>query len=271
MVYKGQCSLKNTPQAVTVGTVLNLSCHSEKAILFKDNLFIQFPDPKDKYKLKILKILKKSEHDLNLEVTSYKTGSFSQSFFITDGESSLEASPISFNVQSVLPQKKQIKSHSALGPWSEPFPVWYLSLWGVTGFCILFFSVAVFVKFFKRKKFIKEMKEKQLAESPIKTFVKKVRRREKKSLRFVYELEQLFRSFMEELFFIKIGKKTTKKVIKEIKRYEPAVYKKYGQNITQLLREFEHFRNERANSFTSSHLKRSCYKLAFDLDKEIQV
>ena len=91
MIHKGQCQFENLPNPITVGTVLKLSCKSQKKLSFKKHLFIQFPDQKDKYKLQLLKVVKKDQSSLDLEVTSYQPGHFAQKFSITDGTSTLKS------------------------------------------------------------------------------------------------------------------------------------------------------------------------------------
>lgn len=269
MRYKGKCEFKNLPDSITVGTVLNLYCKSKGNFNFDKNLFIEFSDPKDKYKVHILNVLENTQGSLDLKVTSYRAGPFSNKFSITDGTSSLEVDGLSFNVKSVLPKNTQIKAHPPFGPWDKKLPTWYLSLWGGTVLLTLFFAILLFLKFSRRKKFLDKVKEQRSEEKPIKKFVKEVRRSENKDFDFVKSLEASFKTFLEELFLIEVvNKKTINQIMKEIKKYEPRIYKKYGEDISNALTELSLFRNKRSDELTSSNLKKICYALVFNLEQE---
>ena len=268
MIHEGQCQFKNIPNPITVGTVLQLSCKSQTKLSFKKYLFIQFPDQKDKNKLQLLKVVTKDQSSVDLEVTSYQPGDFAQEFSITDGSSTLKVKGLSFTVKSTILKGEKISSHPPLGPWQESVPLWYLSLWGFTGFFIFIFGVALIFKFIKRKSFIKFIQEQRNVENPVKRFIKEARAQNIKSYDCIPHLEKLFKSFLEDLLFIQTEKKEAYQIAKEIKKYEPTISKKYGQDVVSLLKEFKCFRNKRLDEFTSLQLKKTCYQLVFDLERE---
>ena len=196
------CEFKKAPKKITVGTKLHLACEGETPLPLKDNLRIEFPDKKDLYKLHVLKTLYKEKNYVDLEVTSYRSGPFQGSFKVTDGTNSFFVENFSFSVDSVLSQTKQIsKPHGPFGPWREPFPFWYIPSWIVT--LILFFTLGFVVlnRFLKRKNFLEHVEKRIRKRRPSKVFIKALRKEDNESPEFVKEMEGLFRSFLENLFF----------------------------------------------------------------------
>ena len=163
---------------------------------------------------------------------------------------------------------KKYPPHPPLGPWQESLPLWYLSLWCFTGFFIFTFGIVLILKYIKRKNFIKLIQEQRNVENPVKRFIKEARAQNIKSYDYIPHLEKLFKSFLEDLLFIQTVKKDIQQIAKEIKKYEPKINEKYGQDVVSLLKEFHCFRNKRLDEFTSLKLKKTCYQLVFDLEQE---
>lgn len=267
MENKWQCNFNKPPEQITVGQKLVMLCKGDQALSFNDPVRIEFLDNKQIYSLQVLKTLKKEDHFLALEVVSYRTGKFKSPFIITDGEKSLVIENFSFSVQSVLNKTKQpIKPHGPFGPFKPPLPLWYLSTMILT---LCFFTACIFIflhRFFKRRKFIQKVLSRKTHLNPSKFFILNLRKQKKDSPHSLKILENLFKTFLEDLFFIPAVNQTNEQIMKSLKRYEYKIYKKEGQKINQILNEFSSLKQNTKNNKTFLKLKQVCQEMVFLLD-----
>ena len=222
---------------------------------------------KHNYSLHVLKILNKEDHFLALEVTSYRTGEFKSPFIITDGEQSLVIEDFSFAVHSVLKaEKQQPKPQSPFGPFNPPLPLWYLT---ITIFSFSCLAVCLFIfltRLFKRKKYIQKILNRNNHLNPSKAFILGLRKLKTESIQPIKNLEQLFKIFLEDLFFIPAVDQTTKQIMKNLKKHNYSVHKKEGQHLRQVLNELSCVNQKTIDKKTFFKLKKVCQKIVFLLD-----
>ena len=267
MTNQWKCHFKKLPKTITVGDPLLLSCDGETSLsLKKEKLFIRFLQPEHKYKLHILKVVHLDSQSADLLVTSYRTGDFRESFFITDGTQEFFVEGLEFSVKSLLPEPP-LSPHPPFGPWSAPFPLFYLTLWGFVLFLFLLVS-ALRIRFFVlRKKFLKKVENRKVTR-PSKVFAKSVRKYDEKRKNFIPCLEKAFKLFLENCFFIPTEDKSPDRIVHSLKKYCPAVYKKYGDRLLQVLGEFQYFQEKEAKEEESFQLKQACFHLVFEMERE---
>ena len=269
MENKWQCQLNPLPKQITVGQKLNLFCKGERAVSFKQPLSIRLKEEGLPYSLHILKTIKNKENLLILEVTSYRTGLFNSPFFISDGEKKVLVENLSFPVQSVLPESKQaISPHGAFGPFKDPLPLWYwLSL--SLSFVFLAVCMALFIRrLWKRKRFLQKVISRKTYLHPSKFFVRGLRKKEEDSQNYTKYMEDLFKTFLEDLFFIPAVNTDHKKIMKNLKKQHIQIYKKEGEAIRQVLNEFFALQDKSPNKQNLKKIKKLCQDTVFRLDEK---
>ena len=269
METKWQCQFKDPPKSITVGDKLLLLCDGEARKNLQKPIRIEFLDGKRNYSLHVLKTLRTEERFLALEVTSYQTGAFNHPFKITDGKQSLVIDNLSFAVQSVLKEtKKQPKPHGSFGPFKPPLPIPHLTailltLLFATGAFLIFLNRAI-----KRKKYIQKILNRKTYFNPSKSFILGLRQKTKNSDYSGQKLEELFKQFLEDLFFIPAIDKTTEQIMKSLKQYHFPVYKKEGPDLRQLLNELSSLNQKTKFKKTFHKMKKVCQDMVFLLDNQ---
>ena len=264
---KWNCVVFEQPEKITVGDKFSISCQGPEPVTFGENIQIILPQKKDSYRLHVLKILKKEPGFLELKVVSYRTGDFSTSFIITDGESQVLGEGLSFSVESVLSEKSQIKPHPPFGPWPSPWSLWRLSFLGMT---LLLFLTACFVLgkgIIKRKNFIRKVKVRKGMNSPGQIFAKNLRRKEIASPSYMNNLDRLFRIFLEDLLFVSTLEHPPLVILKSLKKYNKVIYKSHGKRIEAILNEMTEFKNKKTSEDLCRELQKNCLQLAFELEE----
>ncbi|MCY4513198.1 MAG: hypothetical protein OXB86_05880 [Bdellovibrionales bacterium] len=267
MTNQWRCHFKKVPEVITVGEPLLLACDGETPVSFKkEKLFIRFLQPENKYKLHVLEVAHLDSLSAELLVTSYRTGDFQESFFITDGEREVFVEGLQFSVKSLLPQSP-LSPHPPFGPWSTSLPLFYFTLWGFVGILALLISALRIHFFVSRKKFLRKV-EKRSVVHPSKVFAQTVRKHDEKKKDFIFHLEKTFKLFLENNFFIQAENKNPKQIIRSLKKYCPTVYKKYMDKLFQVLGEFQYFQEKTPGEEECFKLKQTCFNLVFEMDQE---
>ena len=265
------CELKNSPEKITVGTKLQMFCRGEVTKNLKDKpVHIVFPKKEDEHRLRILKIVSVEDAEVQLEVAPYKSGSFQGSLTITDGASSFIVKNISFQVDSVLKQNQETKAHGPFGPFRESISIWYFSLCGFT--FVLFVSIVIHlvIRFFKRKTLIEKISQRQKNNRPSQIFIKAFRKLDSQSKNYILDLEILFQTFLENLFYISAVQKKPNTVLKQIKKYHPVVFKKYDYKLEEILKEFRSLQSKKLTP-ASFQLEKNSKEFVFLLEQEVKL
>jgi len=261
------CEILFPPQSITVGTKLKLSCKGEvPPLISQKKLSIIFPKKEDAYRLHILKTLDVQKNHIHLEVVPYRTGLFNGSFTVTDGSQSFLVDPLSLKIDSVLSKNQKVQPQGSFGPWEPPLPFWYLSFFGVN--IILFVSIVATLcyKYFQRKHLVQLIDSRLTDQLPSQIFIRQLRRLDKKAKNYVLKLENLFHTFLENLLYISTVKKTSHQILKDCKKYSPDIYKIYGDQISQILKELHNFKTYESRKSIRFQLEKSCKELAFLLE-----
>lgn len=259
-----QCKFKTTPEQITVGQKLILVCQGEPKINLKLPLSIDFIDKKDKYSLHLLNTLKKEDQSLVLEVTSYRPGEFKKAFIITDGNQGLVIEDLSFSVQSVL--KENPTPPSPFGPFRPPVPLWHFSAIAFTFLGLLLCVLYGTNRILKRRKYIQKILARKNNLHPSQSFIVNLRKQEIESSDYKKNLEQIFKTFLEDLFLIPAINQSNSQIMKSLKQQQYSIYKKFSGNIRQILNEFTNDQTiDRQNAI---QLKKLCQEMVFLLESE---
>ena len=262
-----QCRFENPPKKITVGQKLTMFCDGEEGINLTKPLYIEFLKEQHKHSLSILKTFKIEEHFLALEVTPYRTGSFHHPFKITDGKQSLLIKDFSFSVQSVLKSQKE-SAQGPFGPFPALLPSWYKpACLLICIFLIISFSVFCY-RFLKRRKLIQKILQRKSYLTPSKSFVIGLRKSQTEPIQAIKNLEQLFKTFLEDRFLIPARNHQTERIMKNLKKYHIQIYKKAGQNIHQVLNELSSANRKSADNKIFFELKKLCQNTVFLLDQK---
>ena len=265
---KWNCATTEKLEKLTVGKKFTISCKGSEPLIFNENIKIIFPQKKDSYRLYVLKTLKKKPQSLDLQVVSYRTGIFDMPFVITDGENSVSTEGLFFSVESVLSNNS--KPHPPFGPWQNPWPLWYLSAWGLSFFLLLAASFFFGRIFFKRKSFIEKINYRRGTNSPSKNFAKNLRKKDTADPEYIKKLEKLFKIFLEELLLIPARKKNPSVILRSLKKYNKILHKSHGKKLETLLNEMEEFKNKKIEETLSWEIQRNSLNLAFELEERVK-
>ena len=266
MANNWQCYFKNITKQITVGDSLNLLCDGETQQEFKAPIKIEFLDKKHDYSLVVLETLKNEDYFLSLKVTSYRTGTFQQSFYITDGVNKLQIDNLSFEVHSVLTQK-EIKPYGPYGPFKLQPHLLYVFTFSLSVLVVAFFSFLFTYRFFKRKKFIQSVFNRKSHSNPSKFFSVSLRKEQKDLIQSINHLERLFKTFLEDCLFIPALNQSHKQIIKNLKQYHPSIYKKEGSKVFQILNEFLEVKKGQIDRKSYFELKKFCQRLVFVIEE----
>ena len=298
---------------ITVGDVLILLCDgTEPANFSGKHLRIELLptgqeepfDPYKKYSLYALENMKLEKNNIGLYVGIYRTGDFNHPFIITDGTEKVFVDNLSFRVESVLQKTKDgMKPEGPLGPFDFSSP---LSWHPILIFVLLFLSwSALFIRGkWKRNQLINKiknrLKEKKL--KPSKIFFHSLRESEYLKKHSVQKLEQAFKLFLENLFFIptkmflgnwflipisKIYNQLIMQhqklsvfnfdtsnihkwwIMHNLKRFHNKLYQTEKKALGQLLDEFSAFnKNPRNKEEAYLRLKKSCQEMVLRLENK---
>ena len=260
-----QCYFKGVPKQITVGDSLNLFCDGDTPLKLKEPIKIEFLDESYNYSLVVLETLKKEDYFLALKTTPYKTGSFKQSFYITDGENKLQIDNLSFKVQSVL-TKKLAKPYGPYGPFKLNPDLLYTVSFTLSILVLSVFSSMFIYRFIKRRSFIQAILKRPAHLKPSKSFVVSLRKEQKNLLQSAKHLETSFKLFLENCLFIPVIEKSNNQIMKSLKNYHPNLYKHEGLNIRQVLNELSAV-NKEIDKKSYFELKQLCQKLVFLIEE----
>ena len=200
------------------------------------------------------------------KVTSYQPGHYHTGFTLISDRGTVKVQALSWQVKSVLKAGQQAKPYPPYGPWMEPLPFWYWPLGALTLLGILLFLFMQIRVGVKRKKKIKEVQSRLKNKQAYQEFIsqlnqltwkiyphkmdnskttptiiadKSKQETTKNTRSIVAEIEQAFRLFLENQFFIYALKETPKTIIQQLKKYYPLIYQNHKSPILNLFAELK--------------------------------
>ena len=253
MTKKGVCRFKKIPEPLTVGDVFEMHCEWPLLVILSSPVRVEFDHQEKKnehdegslsqrgwkqnqehspYSLFVLDTVSILPGKGVFKVTSYHTGYYNVGFKLVSDRGVLEVKPVSWKVDSVIPQEKKetIQPYPPYGPWKDSLPFWYWPL-GILTLLGLISFIALKMSFFvKRKKKVQEVNNRLKNKSPFREFigqlnllVREVRNREGKEI--IKKLNTDFRLFLENEFFIFALDEKPEKIMWQLKKYYPKFYK----------------------------------------------
>jgi hypothetical protein len=171
-------NLQQAEGQLTVGKVFELNCHGPWGAYDDLSKFEYLPQsPEQKYDLKIIAAKAISSEDIQFLVTSYKTGEVQLNPLVFSyDEKKINLGELRFNVQSVLDPKQKNEPFAAYGPLVMSWPpIFWVCLLVFAG--ILTASLGqVFLKVFRRKKFLKSLQSEIFYNNPAQEFYQTIRK-----------------------------------------------------------------------------------------------
>lgn len=252
----GICRFEKIKEVMTVGDIFELHCEWPVTVILSAPVRIEFKSqkkqnqqkgdtsilksaervqPENSYSLFVLDTISILPGRGIFKVTSYKPGNYKAGFKLVSDQGELEVQPVSWHVESVIPEgkKETIQAYPPYGPWVEPLPFWYwpFSVLTLLGF-IVFVSVKIYT-FVNRKKKIQEITDRLKNKNPFREFisqlnllVREINNKEGKEI--IKKAEKDFRLFLENEFFIFALDKEPKKIVKQLKKYYPGFSEEQG-------------------------------------------
>ena len=255
------CRFEKKQEPLTVGDVFELHCEWPLSVILSSPARIEFDhqETQGPYSLFVLDTISILPGKGVFKVTSYQPGNYNTGFRIISDEGVVEVKPLSWKVDSVVPQEKKetIQPFPPYGPWREVLPFWYKSLSVLTLLSVVVFIFIKIRTFIRRKKKIREVNERLKNKKPFREFISQLNllAREissKDGKEIITQLEKAFRLFLENQFFIFALNEEPEKIVRQLKKYYPFILKEC--DISGLFTEMQRLSSEQVNSEDSEQL-----------------
>lgn len=250
-----RCELLPNPQAlgaskITVGDVLLYRCVGNTAAEIPSDFVYEKAQlkviPEDKYKIHLLKAEKKTDQEMQLDLTSYQVGHFEiKEITLTDGEHLISMEPVALTVESVMTEMKPPPQEpfGPMGPMSIEFPYLFLYiLLVILGLFVMGLGISLWKKM-KWRKVLEGLKEHDAAQTPANQFYQNLRRLQRSNLEksqvAIQELYSFWKLFLLRKYRIPAYDWTSKNILKYIKSKDRILYKKLENDLWQIFHEFD--------------------------------
>lgn len=250
---KSVCRFEKIHEPITVGDVFEMHCEWPLSVILSSPVRIEFDhqerqdnqdggslaqggqkqnQEKSPYSLFVLDTVSVLPGRGWFKVTSYQPGDYNTGFKLVSDRGMVEVKPVSWKVESVIPQEKKgtIQPYPPYGPWKEPLPFWYWPLSILTLLSLIVFVSLKIYFFVKREKKVKEVENRLKNKKPFREFisqlnllVREIRSKEGKEV--IKKLDTEFRLFLENKFFIFSLNENPEKIVRQLKKYYPIFYK----------------------------------------------
>ncbi len=278
------CQFKKQKKPLTVGDVFELHCKWPPFVFLSSPARIEFPPPKGKDQTKGSQVkAPKNPYTLTLldtvsllpgkgvfKVTGYSPGVYHTGFKIVSDEGVVNVKPLSWRVESVIPQKSKgtIKPFPPYGPWGEALPFWHKSLSALSLLALLVFTVLKIRFFIRKKRKTKEVKDRLKGKDPFREFIsrlnllaRKIQQEEEKN--FVLTLRKTFCLFLENEFCIFALNEKSEKIFYRLKTSWPLVYK--DSKIAGLFKEMDRLSLEKTKAIDRGQLLNMAREVAIKI------
>ena len=198
------------------------------------------------------------------KVTGYQPGSYDSSLKLVSKAGEVETAPLTWTVQSVI-KEQQVKPFPAYGPWIEPLPFWYFPFISLLLLYVCSF-VALKIRFIIRKKRkIREVKRRVKQKQALRIFITYLGGHKESQ---VEDLNKHFCLFLENCFFIYALNEKPEKILQQIKRHYPSVYKKSGKEIRSFFLEIKNLSEEKVSVEVLESLVDMARTVAIELSEQ---
>ena len=275
----GSCRFEGKAEKLTVGDVFDMYCEWPITTILSSSVRIQFPknkNPENQFKTKqnpyslvILDTVKILPGRGTFKVTGYKPGFYESGFTLISNEGTINIAPVTWTINSVLPKnQREVKPYPPFGPWVEPLPFWYWPLGISVLFGFIVFTVLKTIFFVQRKKKIQEVKERLKNKKAFYEFISRLNSitrniYKEESSQIIQNLDTYFRLFLENEFFIYAVDKSVKKITRQLKKYQPRIYRESKVNILNFFIEVQKLSSEKVTT-------KDCEQL-LDLARDIAI
>jgi len=259
-----QCHMEIPPveglkeNELTVGREFILVCDGE----FPKNLAqekLQFVlKPEQKYQLHLLGFEFRTPTQADIKATAYQAGKFQfQDLQLSDGTQTLSLGPVQYAVESVLPKAEpgqpavKQEPYGPFGPAALSVPMLY---WGLLAAAIGLLILGVVVRIYRyvqRRNMLERLKEHDSALSPLAQFHQSMRRLHRGNTVFlgtgasrediqacVSETLHMLKLFLTRQYRMPAMEWSDRLILKDLKKYNSAVYAEYGVDLKKLLKEY---------------------------------
>ena len=285
---KNICHFDEIKDPLTVGDVFKMHCEWSLYAVMSSPVRIEFPRKETKtmpmqnslkethpWALFVLETISVFPGRGSFKVTSYKPGSYNTRFNIVSDQGAVTVEPLSWEVKSVIPKEKKgkIKPYPPYGPWRKASFLWYWFLWGISLLSLMIFITLKIRAFIKKKNKIREVKKRLKNKKAFREFISQLNLLAREahgtdSKKVISKLNTFFRLFLENEFFIFAIKEEPKKIIKEINKYHPFIYKQELKPVLDFFLEIEKLSAEKVSPHDMEQMLDRARELAiFFLEK----
>jgi hypothetical protein len=275
---------------LSVGKIFFISCRGDwPADLKIENLHLELP-PEQKYTLKLQEFVRRDVQVADLKVVSYLTGNHNlEKIALSDGTQTLELTPISFQVQSVLdPQNQKPEPYGPMGPLGLGWP---LSYWIILA-SVLVLSIGLLIlkiwNFVVRKKWLAKIKIYDSPHTPLSQFHSELRSLQRaysffgegdrqssqvKSEDFILVVDTIaekLKIFLIRELRVQALNVPPQKTLAELKKYHPLIYRVHQESIRRWFAEIDKLKKVSDQKTIQSRDLRQLLKDSRDLAEQIQ-
>jgi hypothetical protein len=249
------CSFKNLPESITVGTKLTMTCDGEPSgftAASADRLKLELPKNQN-YQLKLLKTVSIGDTGGEFLVTSWTAGELKPEATLTDGTINVLLSPLQLTVATVIEPKTnpEGKPYGPVAPVSMGWPPWFWAmLAAIVVMALACLAMAIFT-YLQRRKFLLQLEQNKPAMTPFNQFSKELRKLFKNlpsqssswtsldSQMFFKDLDTSLRWYLARELTIPVLTGSPAAIAREVKRADRKLFDDHGKEIRLLFSEIQ--------------------------------
>lgn len=252
-------------EELNVADPFTLNCVGDFVENLGSDLKIKVTEPGHPYSLKILKVIKSENEQLQIKSTSYIPGEHKIKFQILNPDNKgVEVNELNINVTSVIdPEKGMPTSYGVIGPMQMTWPTWFVFVFiGLIAVLVVSGLLASFKSYQKKKVLksimlvddqdLKALKKHERYKLSLKIFIKKIREYRREFLKpealrtkeysvesYTKDLRDEFILYVSRLFMVPLTEKKQKNILTYLKKRHPFFYDNFQKDFNYILNELE--------------------------------
>lgn len=242
------CKFNVATTTFKVADRFEMNCPTPEGITWKEKIWLEWPDEKQKYGIKILKTKSSTPSETVFEVAAYKPEKYDNvSLTLTDGISKVPVQAMTFEVLSVRTQE-DIAPFESFGPLKVGYPLWFWVTIVLTVLLIAGGSMLILVRNARRRRLLDSLEQYNTMLSPFNQFSKDMRQIFKRlqtthnrdeAQKVFQKIDEDFRLYLTRELRVPAMLFNNAQILKELKKYHRDIFKDLEPQFRKLLVELE--------------------------------
>lgn len=265
---------------LNVADPFTLNCVGDYIEPLGKNLKVKVLEKAHPYSLKILKVIKSENEQIQLKATSYIPGEKKIKFQIVNQQNKgVQVNELSLNTQSVInPEEGMPTSYGVIGPLQLNWPTWFIFVFiGLVAVFLISGLLASIRSYQKRKQLktilfvneqdLKSLKKYERYKVALKVFIKRIREFRREFLKpealrvkeytvesYSQDLLDEFVLYISRLFLTPFSSNKPKTILNFLKKKHPFFYDTFQKDFNYILNELDGISSEDADKESMQRL-----------------